>query len=93
MRRTLVVRLSEEAFVALRREAESAGTSPEEVAAALIERQFAAGSLRAEANLQAARERFERHFGELDMGGQTGLDNERIDADLAKEYADAHEDA
>ena len=92
MSQTLVVQLSEEAFVALRREAESAGTSPEEVAAALVERQVAVGSLHAEADRQAARERFERHFGELEMGSPTGLDNDSIDADLAKEYADAHEE-
>jgi len=92
MSQTLVVQLSEEAYAALRREAESAGMSPEEVAAALVERQVAASSLRAEADRQAARERFERHFGELDMPSPAGLDNERIDADLAKEYADTHEE-
>lgn len=36
---------------------------------------------------QAARERFERHFGEVDLGYATGVDNEQIDADLAGEYA------
>jgi hypothetical protein len=92
MSQTLVVQLSEEAYGALRREAESKGTSPEEVAAALVECQLAARSLRAEADRQAARERFERHFGELDMGCPTGLDNDRIDADLAKECADTHEE-
>lgn len=38
----------------------------------------------------AARERFERHFGEIDLGFPTGVDNERIDADLAREYSDPH---
>ena len=42
---------------------------------------------RTDAEMQAARERFERHFGEVDLGYATGDDNEQIDADLAKEYA------
>lgn len=40
-----------------------------------------------DARTQAARERFERHFGEVDLGCATGVDNEQIDADLAAEYA------
>lgn len=42
-----------------------------------------------DAEVQAARERFERHFGEVDLGYPTGVDNEQIDADLAIEYAGA----
>ena len=42
---------------------------------------------RTDAEMQAARERFERHFGEVDLGYATGADNEQIDADLAREYA------
>ena len=37
-----------------------------------------------------ARERFERHFGEVDLGYATGVDNEQIDADLARAYAARH---
>jgi hypothetical protein len=39
----------------------------------------------------AARERFERQIGELDLGEPTGADNEGIDADLARESSDADE--
>jgi Bacterial SH3 domain len=39
---------------------------------------------------RAARERFERHFGEVDLGYATGVDNEQIDADLAREYSSTH---
>jgi uncharacterized protein YgiM (DUF1202 family) len=46
---------------------------------------------RTETEKQAARERFERHFGEVDLGYATGVDNEQIDADLATEYAATHE--
>ncbi len=92
MSQTLVLQLSDEAYAALRREAESAGTSLAEVAAAWVERQVAESPLRAKPETQAARERFERHFGEVDMGGRTHLDNEGIDAELAREYADTHEE-
>jgi hypothetical protein len=43
--------------------------------------------------LQAARERFERHFGAVNLGHPTGADNESIDADLAREYGDTHQEA
>jgi hypothetical protein len=46
--------------------------------------------LRTEAEKQDARERLERHFGEIDLGDATGADNESIDADLAREYTSAH---
>jgi len=92
MSQTLVLQLSDEAYATLRREAESTGASPAEVAAGWVERQVAGCSLRTEADRQAARERFERHFGEVDMGCATCLDNETIDAELAAEYADTHEE-
>ena len=47
-------------------------------------------STRKKAELQAARlarERFERHFGAVDLGYPTSADNEEIDADLEREYA------
>jgi hypothetical protein len=34
---------------------------------------------------------FEQLFGSWDSGDENSADNERIDADLAREYADAHE--
>lgn len=48
---------------------------------------------RTDAEKQVARERFERHFGEVDLGYATGVDNEQIDADLAREYAATHEES
>jgi hypothetical protein len=62
------------------------------VAAASLERQFkGTGTLSTDAEKQAARERFERHFGEVNLGHPTGADNQSIDADLAREYSSAHE--
>ncbi len=45
-----------------------------------------------EAEKQAARERFESHFGAVNLGHATGVDNAGIDADLARAYADSHEE-
>ena len=38
-----------------------------------------------------ARTRFEKHFGSVDLDPPTGTDNEGIDADLARAYADTNE--
>lgn len=41
---------------------------------------------------EIARSTFERHFGTLSLEDTTSLDNERIDADLAREYLNLDED-
>jgi len=41
---------------------------------------------------QAAWERLLRHAGSVESGDPHSADNERIDADLAREYANDHED-
>lgn len=46
---------------------------------------------RTEKARQGAREQFERHFGTLNIVYPTGADNESIDADLAKAYANEYE--
>lgn len=45
-----------------------------------------------EAEKQAARERFESHFGELALDHPVEANNERIDADLAREYTKNHQE-
>jgi hypothetical protein len=96
MTRALTVELSESAYAALERGAQAAAQSPAELAAAALEQRFGSpdgprerGTT--EAEKQAARLRFERHFGAVDLGHPTGTDNEAIDADLARAYADDHE--
>jgi hypothetical protein len=97
MSQTLILELSDEVYAAIRRQAVVAGTSPAHIAATSLEYQFSdpkrAENIRlpqTEAEQQAARERFEQHFGAVNLGYATGLDNEQIDADLAHEYADDH---
>jgi len=41
---------------------------------------------------EAARKRFESHFGEIDLSLPVGVDNEMIDADLAREYSSNHQE-
>jgi hypothetical protein len=97
MSHPLTVELSEAAYSALQQRARAAARSPADLAAAALEQQFGAGdaaipgpgAATGVAN-QAARERFERHFGAVKIGHATGADNESIDADLARAYADGH---
>ena len=97
MSRILNLELSDEVYAALQRLAEGAGTSPAHLAARSLERQFGGANgqspylLRTEAEKEAARRRFERHFGEIDLGYPISVDNAGIDTDLAHEYADTHE--
>ena len=99
MSQTLTLELSDEVYNAIRHHAEVAGTSPAQFAATSLEREFgialgaqAVSAQRTEAEKQAAREQFERLCGAVNLGYPTGTDNESIDADLAREYADSHED-
>lgn len=99
MSQTLTLELSDEVYTAIRCQAETAGTSPAHWIATTLEQQYGGvrewqntRAQRTEAEQQAARERFEHHFGEADLGYATGIDNEQIDADLAREYAATHEE-
>jgi hypothetical protein len=89
MSQSLTLELSEQVFAAIQQQARAIGISPSQLAATLLEQQFpqAFKLLLDEAEKNAARERFERHFGTLALGDSTDLDNESIDVDLAREYA------
>lgn len=93
MSQSLTLELSEQVFVAIQRQAQVIGISPAQLASTLIEQQFpqAFKLLLDDAEKNAARSRFERHFGTLALDGSTDLDNESIDADLVREYASTHE--
>lgn len=92
----LTIRIGEELYSQLKREAEAAGASPAEFAAETLATRYGISedvTTDEENDEQGARERFERHFGSVDLGSPTGVENESIDADLAKEYADSHEES
>lgn len=99
MSHSLTVQLSDAVYDALQRHARSSAQSPAEAAAAALEQRFGIpegmpsdDQRMSEADKQAARQRFERHFGAVNLGHATGVDNESIDADLARAYADTHEE-
>lgn len=99
MSHSLTIQLSDAVYAALQQHAQSAAQSPAEAAAAALEQRFAAadgtptaGHVMSEDEKEAARQRFERHFGAVNLGHATGADNESIDADLARAYADTHEE-
>jgi hypothetical protein len=98
MSQTLILELSDEVYTVIQRRAEMAGASLPRWLAMTLEKQYSRSpdwqrvrTQRTEEEKQAARERFERHFGEVDLGYATGVDNEQIDADLARESAATHE--
>lgn len=84
----LVLHLSDDTFATLRREAEAVGATPEELASRALEQRLAPTPNPRPSEVD---DPFERHFGNVDLGAPTGSDNESIDADLAREYADNHE--
>jgi len=90
MSQTLVLHLSDEAYTLIQQQAEAANLSPSQLAVTLLSQHLNFNLGRTEAEKLSARKRFESHFGEIDFGYPTGADNESIDADLAREYADNH---
>ena len=91
MSQFLTLQLSDDAYNTLEMRAKTIGIAPPDLAAVLLERECA-GS-RAHSNGEEGRDRFERQFGSVDLQRATGSDNEGIDEDLAREYADSHERA
>jgi hypothetical protein len=77
-------------YSALKQQAQVEGTRPEVVAVEALHEKFNPCQDQSAAPLndeqRAAQQRFERHFGRWDVGHPLGVDNERIDADLAAEY-------
>ncbi|MBI3823870.1 MAG: hypothetical protein HY289_14470 [Planctomycetes bacterium] len=95
MSQTLTVEIDDRVYEVIRKQAEGAGTSPARVAGAALEQRFngkpKAADTRTEAEKEAANQRFRSLFGSVDLGHPIGIDNEQIDADLAREYGDPHE--
>jgi hypothetical protein len=94
MSQALHLNVSDDLYAALENHAKAIGTSPASVALESLEHVFTPGQLGRAATSPEEREearlRFERHFGEIATSHPLGADNEAIDADLAREYADDH---
>jgi hypothetical protein len=82
------VHLTPEAFTALQQLALATGRTPSEEAAAALEQKFgpAAAPTRIDGEPTSEGPRIEDFFGTIDFGYPIGIDNEQIDADLAREY-------
>jgi hypothetical protein len=72
--------LPDEVYATLKRQAEGLGVPLSEWMVIALERQSGLSSQpRTEAEKEAARQRFRRHAGAIDLGYPTGADNESID--------------
>ena len=81
MNKTVTLELPEDVYETVSKAAEAAGKTPADWIAANVGQR-----------VRARDERLRSLFGAVSLGHPTGIDNERIDADLAKEYGSTHED-
>jgi hypothetical protein len=92
MSKRLTITLPDEVYQPLLEAAEQQGRTPEEVASERLARDLSSRkSLDADA-ARAAEARFARHLGAVKSGDPRSADNDRIDADLAREYGSAHDE-
>jgi hypothetical protein len=93
MSQILTLELSDKIAIAIQQQANNVGISPESLATALLEQHFSQVlPVSTDAQKELAQAKFERHFGTLNIHNSTNIDNESIDADLAKEYANNHQE-
>ncbi|HEX8845564.1 MAG TPA: hypothetical protein VF791_13010 [Pyrinomonadaceae bacterium] len=91
MEHKLTITLPDEVYQPLLEVAEEQGRTPEEVATERLARGLSSRkSLDANA-AHAAEARFTRHIGAVNSGDARSADNDRIDADLAREYGSTHD--
>ena len=91
--KTLTVDVPDELYQALEQTAANGGRTVEAVALEWLGRHGAEPRpTLTEEESRAAWDRLLRHAGAFESGDPHSADNERIDADLAREYADNHED-
>ncbi len=93
--KTMTLELPDEVYAEIMRAAQESQLPPTEVAAARIAAGFQTRKRREDLTPQeyeAARQRLMRHAGAVNSGDPNSADNERIDADLMREYANNHED-
>ena len=86
---TRTLELPEPVYDALVEAARSRGVAPSEWIASRLPRPVQPPV--SEADREVAVARLLRFAGTVSLGHPTGVDNEQIDADLAREYGDSHE--
>jgi hypothetical protein len=93
MSKTLTYDIPEELYEAFDHIARRDGKTTEQVALEYLARRAAERRPKlSEEERRAARDRLMRYAGAVNSGDRNSADNERIDADLAREYASTHED-
>ena len=92
MEHKLTVILPDEIYQPLVEAASKQGRTPEEFAAERLARAVSPRLASSNAEAREAQARFERHFGAYDSDDPDFANNERIDADLAREYASTHDE-
>lgn len=85
MQNELSIQLTSDAFASLSDAAVSSGKTPAELAAKVVENAYGAGQISTGADAEQARRDFEQCIGSVDLGYPLDLDNDRIDADIARE--------
>ena len=93
MSKTLTFEVSDELYAACEQVAARTGRSTEAVVLEYLARRAPKPRPKlSEEEWRAAHERLMRHVGAVSSGDPNSADNERIDADLAREYGSTHED-
>ena len=92
MGRTLTIELPEDLYQLNARTAQASHQCAEELAAEWLARMGSTARQPTPDDVAAATERLRSYFGSWDSGDPDSGDNERIDADLVREYASKHED-
>jgi hypothetical protein len=93
MSQQLTLELSDEVYTDLQQKANAVGLSIAEWIVAVLSNQNSGASevLHSVAQHEEARQKFRSHAGAISLGYPTGIDNESIDADLARAYTSEYE--
>ena len=93
MSQQLTLELSDEIYADLQQRANAAGLTISEwiVVALSTQSNSVARALHSVTKQEEARQRFRNHAGAVNLGYVTGTDNESIDIDLAKAYANEYD--
>ncbi|MFN6487898.1 MULTISPECIES: hypothetical protein [unclassified Nostoc] len=91
MSQLLTLELSDDVYAALKQQADAAGLSVAELIVISVvdgqHRLLSVTKLQPEVQSEEAYQRLFSYAGAISLGYATGIDNESIDADLAKAYA------
>jgi hypothetical protein len=92
MSQQLTLEISDEVYADLQRKANAVGISITELIVTVLSRQGAATNrvMLSLEQQEQARQKFKSHAGAISLGYATGIDNEEIDADLAKAYSNEY---